>query len=66
MIRLDKLESLMQTEVNRKEFLKYVGVALLGLIGATTMLQNLNKALDHKKPGQKTQKSGYGATPYGR
>lgn len=66
MIGLEKVSVLMQQEVSRKEFLRYVGIALLGVIGVTSMLQNLNKSLgEHATPTQKPS-TGYGVSAYGR
>ena len=66
MIGFDRLDEIMKTEVNRKDFLKYIGIALLGLVGVTNMLQNLNKSLGHSNPTPKNSKTGYGSSPYGR
>lgn len=62
---LDKTQELLQQEVSRKEFLKYAGIAMLGLIGISGMIQNLNKALSSQRSSQKIGK-GYGASAYGR
>lgn len=66
MVSWHKVDELMQQEVSRKDFLRYVGIALLSLIGVATMMQNLQKSLnDHGSPSQKTA-TGYGASVYGR
>lgn len=60
-----KIGDLLEQEVSRKEFLRYIGIMFLGLIGVTSMLNNLhtasNPAASHAKP-----KSGYGVSAYGR
>lgn len=65
MVGFDKFQDLLQQDVTRKEFLRYVGIALLSLIGVASMLQNLNGAVN--TPIQKDAKgSGYGTSAYGR
>lgn len=59
------INDLLQKEVSRKEFLKYIGVAILGVIGITQLLNNLQKSLAPKQIEHK-QPTGYGASPYGR
>lgn len=64
-MNFSKLGDLLEQEVSRKEFLRYIGIMLLGLIGVTSMLNNLhtasNTSLQQAKP-----KTGYGASAYGR
>lgn len=62
-----QLDNVMQREVSRSEFLKLVGVALLGLIGIVGFLKNLHEIV----PSQAVAKNhsttgGYGGTAYGR
>lgn len=66
MIQLQKFNDILQQEVSRKEFLRYMGAALLGIIGVTHVLNNLQKSLSPRKLGTKSKASGYGVTPYGR
>lgn len=63
---IDKFNTLLQQDVSRKEFLRYVGIALLSLIGVASMLQNLNGAVNPAAINKDTQTSGYGASAYGR
>ncbi|MBA3758094.1 hypothetical protein H0X10_00460 [Candidatus Saccharibacteria bacterium] len=65
MVGLDKFNDLLQQDVTRKEFLHYLGIALLSLIGVASMLQNLNSAVNTSTT-KDTQNSGYSAGPYGR
>ncbi len=61
------IHELLQKEVSRKEFLRYVGAAILGVIGITQILNNLQKSLAPQKKIESSEKTaGYGATPYGR
>ena len=65
MTTVGKLQELFQKEVSRKDFLRYIGVALLGLVGVSALIQNLTTSLGSKP--QKTPKAGgYGRSPYGR
>ncbi len=63
------LQDLMQKEMNRKQFLQIVGAGILGLVGFTAFINNLDKFAQKNtaqiKTGQKSQK-GYGASAYGR
>lgn len=65
MVGFDKFQDLLQQDVSRKEFLRYLGIALLSVIGVTSMLQNLQNAA--RTPIQKnTNAAGYGVSSYGR
>lgn len=65
MVGLDKFNDLLQQDVSRKEFLRYIGIALLSLIGVASMLQSLSGAANTATQKQ-TKNSGYGASAYGR
>lgn len=56
----NELENILQQKMNRKEFLQYVGSAILMILGVSSLLKALNI-------GQHAQKSttGYGASLYG-
>jgi arginine exporter protein ArgO len=69
MVSWQKVDELMQQEVSRKDFLRYVGIAFLSLIGVASMMQNLQKSLNVNEIGQKQKGkglSGYGKSVYGR
>lgn len=58
------LQTLFDKEMNRKEFLGYIGAAILGIIGVTGML----KALTHNDKHQANTgilDHNYGGQPYG-
>lgn len=61
-----QLDDLMTAQMSRGQFLQYVGVALLGLVGVTGLLKNLR----HSLPAQRQQlpkfAAGYGHGAYGR
>lgn len=65
MIHLPKFQELLQQEMSRKEFLQHVGIGLLGVVGITAFVSNLERLLSPKKGGSESQ-SGYGFSPYGR
>ena len=65
-----QLDDIMSHEVSRSEFVKYIGVAVLGLVGVTSFLKNLH---DNVQPLSKRsakqlakQLSDYGMSDYGR
>lgn len=65
MVGFDKFQDLLHQEVSRKEFLRYIGIALLSVIGVASMIQNLSGTIN--TPNQNAnQTSGYGTSVYGR
>ncbi|MDB5176305.1 MAG: hypothetical protein JWM81_1163 [Candidatus Saccharibacteria bacterium] len=61
------IDSVLQKEMTRKEFLRLAGAGVLGIVGITGFLQNVNKLAspgNHAK--SVTQAHGYGSSPYGR
>ncbi len=65
MNQLTKINDLLQQEISRKEFLRYVGLSLLAIIGVTNLVKNLQSSLPGER--QKAVKpAGYGASSYGR
>jgi len=63
---MNKVQELLQQEISRKDFLRYIGLALLGMVGVTAMLQNLTNTLSTSGKTEKKSDSGYGMSPYGR
>ena len=57
------LDAMMQREISRADFLKFTGVAILGLIGAVGFFKNLNGLMTPHKP---ERSRGYGRSAYGR
>lgn len=56
-----------QQEVSRKEFLQYLGLAVLGTIGVTGFLQRLNTSFTpNRQTAQVPASMGYGKSAYGR
>lgn len=61
-----QLDDLMQAQMSRGEFLKYAGVALLGIVGVTGLLRNLHHALPAQRQSSPKFAGGYGRSAYGR
>lgn len=69
MIDTSHVQELLEREVSRKEFLRYVGVAFLSVIGVTNLLKNLNQPLHLPAQSSSTRSNelpGYGMSAYGR
>lgn len=60
-----QLDGIMQREVSRGEFLKYIGVSLLGVIGVVGFFKNLHEVMP-PQPANKPAPGGYGRSAYGR
>lgn len=59
-----KLTNVLAQEMNRKEFLRYMGVAVLMLVGGGAILQALG-ALQSPKRSSGNTSYGYGSSSYG-
>lgn len=57
----DHFENLLETEIDRREFLAYVGAALLGVLGVSSLLKILTQTPSNKKSAS----GGYGSSTYG-
>jgi len=57
-----QIDGIMSRDVSRGDFLKYVGVAMLSLVGFVGFLKNLHEVVPSDK---KNSGSGYGGSPYG-
>lgn len=61
-----QFNELLQKRMDRKDFLKHVGIGLVALTGATTVLKAFTPALDSSQLGQQAQSGyGYGTSVYG-
>lgn len=63
---MNKIQEILQQEISRKEFLRYIGIALLGMIGVTSFLNNLSNSLGQQTVQTKKESAGYGYSAYGR
>lgn len=61
----NKTDDLMSREINRAEFLRYTGVALLSLVGVHSFVKSLHEAVPKKQATSKIAKKGYGGSAYG-
>jgi len=62
-----QLDNMMQREISRAEFLKIIGVILLGLTGIVGFLKNLHESVPvQKAPKARQAAPGYGHSAYGR
>lgn len=61
-----QLDDLMRVQMNRGEFLRYMGVALLGVVGITGLLKNLHHAIPKHAQPIRNLAAGYGHGGYGR
>lgn len=64
-----QIEALLQEKMDRKDFLKYSGTVILGIIGVTGLLRMVlgsRGLLDSQPQGQQSQGSGYGNSSYGK
>ena len=59
----EQLDVMMQREVSRADFLKFTGIAILGLIGVVGFFKNLNGLM---APHKTDKSEGYGRSVYGR
>lgn len=59
------IDNLLRTELSRKEFLQYMGVVLLGLVGITGLIKNLHRSLP-KRVSQTSSRTATSSQGYGR
>ena len=60
----DKMNQLLEQEMDRKDFLKNVGIAIVGLVGISSVLSAFGQF--GQKQSTDKQSRGYGNTAYGR
>ncbi len=61
-----QLDNMMQREITRADFLKFMGIALLGLFGVIGFLKNLHEIVPAQKTAKHRIAAGYGHSAYGR
>ena len=59
-----QIDNILRQEVDRSQFLKYTGVALLGVMGISSFIKNLHKSVQSGSTTKRT--AGYGKSAYGR
>jgi len=64
----NQIDALLQEKMDRKDFLKYTGTVILGIIGITGLVRMLlgSRGLVPTGSDQKQQGSGYGSSTYGK
>ena len=61
-----QFDNMMQREIDRGEFLKFMGIAVLGVFGVVGFIKNLHEVVPSHNSSKKHQSSsGYGRSPYG-
>jgi len=61
-----QMSDLLQKEMDRKDFLKHMGVAAVALIGVPAVIKALTQATDSSTRSPSTKNSlGYGSSAYG-
>lgn len=65
MILTDQFHELLETEMDRKEFLAYAGATLLAVIGVSGLFRVLTQPVLSKHTTQHHQADGYGSGVYG-
>lgn len=66
--KLGNVRAILEEDVDRKEFLQYIGIATLGVIGVTSVLKNLDDIFGRRRIETNTvnRVSSYGSSAYGR
>lgn len=62
----EQLNNVMAREVSRGEFLKLVGVAMLGVVGFVGFLKHLHEVPPQTVSRKHSTSGGYGGSAYGR
>ncbi|MDZ7786478.1 MAG: hypothetical protein U5L95_05155 [Candidatus Saccharibacteria bacterium] len=66
MLDFSKFQELLERDMTRKEFLQYLGMGLLGIVGVSSIANNLQKSgFVHRQTSEKPA-AGYGMSAYGR
>lgn len=60
-----QLDNVMRHQLSRGEFIKYIGVAVLGVVGVTSFLKNLHENVRPAGKHSARQLSDYGMSNYG-
>lgn len=63
-----QIDALLQEKMDRKDFLKYSGTVILGVIGITGLVRMLlgSRGLTGPSDSESKQASGYGNSSYGK
>ena len=61
-----QIDNILKQEVDRAQFIKYTGAALLGMMGITSFIKNLHKSVQPSPKAITNRTAGYGKSAYGR
>ncbi len=62
----DQIEDILKRPLNRAEFIRDIGLALLGMIGVTSLIMNLAQPSHKRSRSVASLTKGYGGGAYGR
>lgn len=62
---IKQIDTILKQEVDRAQFIKYIAVALLGVMGISSFIKNLHKSVTPSAKTSVNRTSGYGKSPYG-
>ncbi len=60
-----QIQSILSQEMNRREFLGYIGAAFLAVVGVSNIVRALMNHQTKTVTYRQTVSSGYGSSPYG-
>lgn len=61
-MNIGNLRDALDKEMDRREFLAYMGAVILGVVGVTGLI----KTLENPHASRQERKTGYSSGPYGR
>jgi hypothetical protein len=62
-----QVNQLLEKEMDRKEFLRHIGVAVAAVVGVSAVVSSLNRLQpSSSQPPAHNARSGYGGSVYGR
>ncbi len=61
-----QIDTLLQREMTRKEFIATLGLGMASVLGFSHIIQLLTGKSLHRQFGQRPTSAGYGSSPYGR
>jgi hypothetical protein len=65
-MKYEPIQQLLETEMDRKEFLAYMGATALAVTGVSGLLKVLTQPMQRSGAKQPERTSGYGHSAYGR
>lgn len=65
-MNIQPLQKVLEAEVDRKEFLLYLGASILAVTGFAGITKTLLEKNQFKQPKGRERAGGYGNSPYGK